>query len=148
MTAPEVTRYLAFPDELKTEEGARQLLEATLQAYDSPEPFFALAAEEKASRAFVGCCGINLLDGYAVELFYAVVPEYWGRGFATEMGQALTSYALDVLGVTMVKAFIVPGHEASKRVAEKLGFQEAGLVENLHFKEQVHQYILAKVDPK
>lgn len=146
MTTPEATRFLAFPDETKTEDGAKQLLEVTLEAYDSEEPLFALAVEEKASHTFVGCCGVNPLDEQSVEVFYAVVPEHWGRGIATEMTQALTSYLLEEASVTKIKAFIVPGHAASKRVVEKLGFRDTGLVENPNFEEKVHQYVLAQED--
>lgn len=91
MTTPEVTRCLSFPDEMKTQKGAEQLLETTLQAYDSSEPLFALAVEEKASHAFVGCCGVNPLEEQTVEIFYAVMPDHWGKGIATEIGQALVS---------------------------------------------------------
>ena len=98
MTIPEATRYLAFPDEIKTREGAKRLFESTLTSYDSEEPLFALAVEEKASHAFVGCCGVNSLDEQEVEIFYAVIPEFQGQGMATEMAQALTSdYATDFL---------------------------------------------------
>ena len=43
----------------------------------------------------MGCCGANPLDEQAVEIFYAVVPAFWGRGIATEMAQALTSYLFE-----------------------------------------------------
>lgn len=144
MTTPEVTRYLAFPDETKTTEGAIQLLESTIASYDSENPIFALAVEEKVSRAFVGCCGVHPLDPREVEIFYAVVPECWGRGTATEMTHALTSYLFNQAGVHVVKAFIVPGHEASKRVARKVGFRDTGLVTNPNFSDRVHQYVLAR----
>ena len=144
MTTPEVTRTLAFPEEIITAERAAQLLEATLISYDSEKPLFALAVEEKASHAFVGCCGVNPLDEGVVEIFYAVAPECWGRGLATEMAQALTSYLFEQAGVNVVKAFIVPGHEASKRVARKVGFRDTGLVANPNFSEEVHQYVLTQ----
>jgi ribosomal-protein-alanine N-acetyltransferase len=144
ITNPEATRYLAFPDEMKTHKGAEQLLEETIQAYDTTEPLFALAVEEKATHNFVGCCGVNPLEEQTIEIFYAVVPKHWGRGIATEMAQALTSYFFDGSDVKVIKAFIVPGQEASKRVAEKVGFQDTGLVENPNFKEKVHQYELVK----
>lgn len=146
MTTREVTRYLAFPKEMKTHEGAKQLLDKTLQAYDSAKPLFALAVEVKASHNFVGCCGVNPLDQQTAEIFYAVVPDYWGRGIATEVAETLTSYLFENLSVKVIKAFIVPGQEASKHVAEKVGFQNTGLVKNPNFKQKVHQYELVKSD--
>lgn len=146
MTTPEATRFLAFPDDTKTPKGAKHLLQRTIQAYDSTEPLFSLAVEEKASNSFVGCCGVNPLEEQTAEIFYAVVPEHWGRGIATEVAQALTSYLLDGSDVRGIKAFIVPGQEASKRVAEKVGFEDTGLVENPNFNRKVHQYVLMKED--
>lgn len=51
---------------MKIIEGTEQLLKAILQAYNASEPLFALAVEDKVSRAFVGCCEINPLDEQTV----------------------------------------------------------------------------------
>lgn len=144
MTNPKVTRYLAFPDEIKTQSGAKKLLHETIQAYDTSEPLFALAVEEKSSDAFAGCCGLNPLEEKTVEIFYTILPKFWGQGMAAEIAKALVSYLFEKLNIEIVKAFVVPGHEASKRVAEKVGFQETGLVENPNFDKKVHEYILVK----
>ncbi len=142
MTNKSATRFLAFPDETKTREGARQLFEDTVQSYDTEEPFFALAVEEKASQNFAGCCGVNPLEENTAEIFYAVIPERWGRGIATETAEELTRYLFEKTDTKTIKAFIVPGHEPSRRVAEKVGFQNTGLVENPNFQQKVHEYVL------
>ena len=151
MTNPQVTRYLTFPEAMKTADGAKQVLESTLSAYDSDKPLFALAVEERVSHAFVGCCGGNPLNEGEIEIFYALLPEYWGQGMATDMTRILTSFLLDQKDVGVVKAFIVPEHEASRRVVEKVGFRNMGLVTNPNFcsdqqdgafPEKVLEYIL------
>lgn len=145
MTTPEATRYLAFGDEIKTAAGARQLFASTLASYDSEQPLFALAVEEKVSGVFAGCCGISPLGRGEAEIFYALLPQHWRRGLATEIAQALTAHLFAETDTRQIKAFIMPGHEASKRVAEKTGFRDTGLVVNQNFSEKVHQYVLARL---
>jgi RimJ/RimL family protein N-acetyltransferase len=55
-----------------------------------------------------------------VEVGWALVPELWGRGYATELGAAAVDVAFG-LGVTEVVAFTLPHNAASRRVMEKLG---------------------------
>jgi ribosomal-protein-alanine N-acetyltransferase len=57
-----------------------------------------------------------------VEVGWAVAPERWGQGLATEMGAAAVGVAFGALGLSEVVAFTLPGNTASRRVMEKLGF--------------------------
>ena len=58
-----------------------------------------------------------------VELGYAVMPERWGEGFATELGDAALRVAFDVLELADVVAYTLPHNRASRRVMEKLGME-------------------------
>jgi RimJ/RimL family protein N-acetyltransferase len=57
-----------------------------------------------------------------VEVGYAIVPERWGQGLATEMAQAAVTVAFGELGLTDVVAFTLTHNAASRRVMEKAGF--------------------------
>jgi [ribosomal protein S5]-alanine N-acetyltransferase len=57
-----------------------------------------------------------------VEVGYAIVPERWGQGLATEMTQAALEVAFGALGLDDVVAFTLPTNVASRRVIEKSGF--------------------------
>jgi RimJ/RimL family protein N-acetyltransferase len=57
-----------------------------------------------------------------VEVGWAVAPEHWGRGLATELGEAALGVAFDVLALGDVVAYALPHNAASRRVMEKLGF--------------------------
>jgi ribosomal-protein-alanine N-acetyltransferase len=57
-----------------------------------------------------------------VELAYALAAEYWDRGLATEMAQAILKLAFERLGLTNVVCFTLPTNRASRRVMEKVGF--------------------------
>ncbi|OYV91675.1 MAG: hypothetical protein B7Z73_05390 [Planctomycetia bacterium 21-64-5] len=69
----------------------------------------------------IGFCGFN--DGFPpdVELAWRLRPDYWGRGLATEIAQAVMEYGWNEFGFDRLVSVIHPENRASVRVAEKLG---------------------------
>jgi ribosomal-protein-alanine N-acetyltransferase len=57
-----------------------------------------------------------------IEASWAIVPERWGQGLATELAHACVDVAFDQLGLLDLVAFTLPGNAASRRVMEKAGF--------------------------
>jgi RimJ/RimL family protein N-acetyltransferase len=57
-----------------------------------------------------------------VELGYALLPEFWGHGYATEAGAGALEHARTELGLTEVVAFTLRGNQASLAVMQRLGF--------------------------
>jgi [ribosomal protein S5]-alanine N-acetyltransferase len=74
---------------------------------------------------FAGCCGLRpyKLEERILELGFHFRSVYWGKGFASEAGQAAITYAFSVLGAKGLFAGHHPENAASGRVLEKLGFQ-------------------------
>ena len=54
---------------------------------------------------------------------YALMAEYWGRGFATEMAEGILAVAFGRLHMTEVVCFTLTTNRASQRVMEKAGFE-------------------------
>jgi RimJ/RimL family protein N-acetyltransferase len=80
------------------------------------------AVEEKATGALIGRCGFTNQPGWpAFELGWTIVPEYQGRGYATEAAHMLLQYAFTALDQPRVTSLIHPDNAPSRRVAEKLG---------------------------
>lgn len=70
----------------------------------------------------------------SAEIGYELLPAFWNRGYMTEALQVLLAYAFEVLQLHTISANIDPGHVASRRVLEKLGFvREAHFRENYFF---------------
>lgn len=65
------------------------------------------------------------VNGNEAEIAWVIGAEWHGRGYATEAAAALMAH-LD--GVERFVAFIMPGHVASQRVADKLGMVMTGAV--------------------
>jgi [ribosomal protein S5]-alanine N-acetyltransferase len=57
-----------------------------------------------------------------VEVAWAIKPERWGEGLATEMARAAIASAFGPLGLLELIAFTLPHNHASRRVMEKTGF--------------------------
>lgn len=60
------------------------------------------------------------------ELAYWVTPSEWGNGYATTASRLLLDHAFTQLGLHRIEASVVASNHASRRVLEKLGFQEEG----------------------
>jgi ribosomal-protein-alanine N-acetyltransferase len=57
-----------------------------------------------------------------VEIGWAVTPERWNQGIATELGAASLEVAFGPRALADVVSFTLPDNLASRRVMEKLGF--------------------------
>jgi RimJ/RimL family protein N-acetyltransferase len=58
-----------------------------------------------------------------VEAGWAIVPERWGQGLATELALACVEVGFGELGLLEIVAFTLPTNVASRRVMEKSGFR-------------------------
>ena len=81
---------------------------------------------DKGTGRFVGRGGLRRVTIHGrpeVEIAYALMPGYWGRGLATEMAQVSVDVALGPLGLHELVAYTIPTNHASRRVMAKLGFR-------------------------
>ena len=77
---------------------------------------------EVAAGGFGGRPG----DNARLTVGYHVHEDHRGAGYATELLDLLTTWALAQPGVSSVRATIKPENAASLRVAEKAGFEQVG----------------------
>jgi RimJ/RimL family protein N-acetyltransferase len=80
---------------------------------------------DRAADATIGRGGLQhaLVEGVdEVEAGWAIAPERWGQGLATELALASVDVGFGHLGLTEIVAFALPDNVASRRVMEKAGF--------------------------
>jgi RimJ/RimL family protein N-acetyltransferase len=80
---------------------------------------------DRSSAQLVGRGGLQhtFVTGHAeVEVAWAIIPELWGRGLATELARMSIDAAFGPLGHPEVIAYTLPDNRASRRVMEKTGF--------------------------
>jgi len=104
---------------------------ASLRILTGPDPWrLGFAVVHPESRAVIGSGGYKGppdSDGM-VEIAYGIAPAYQGRGYATEVAQALISYAVDHGAVQLLRAHTWPQANASTKVLTKCGFEFIGEV--------------------
>ena len=80
---------------------------------------------DRASGAMVGRGGLQWTHATGadeIEVGWAIVPEWWNRGLATEMAVLAVEVGLRDLALRSIIAFTMPHNVASRRVMEKAGF--------------------------
>ncbi len=104
------------------EEARTYITNAALNSY-AKNGFGLAAVVIKETGEVTGMCGLIRRDTLPdVDLGYAFLPRYWGKGYAVESAQAWLKFGWDKAGLTRVVAIVDPANEPSVRVLEKLGF--------------------------
>jgi RimJ/RimL family protein N-acetyltransferase len=117
-------RVMATLGGLRSEDETRQAHRRNLEHWER-HGYGLWAFRDRTDRRFAGRGGLRrvLVEGAEeVELAYAFIPEFWGRGLATEMARAILVLAFEHLGLNDVVCFTLPTNLASRRVMEKAGF--------------------------
>jgi ribosomal-protein-alanine N-acetyltransferase len=100
-----------------------------LQNANSPDPWrFGFAAFHKIDNIVMGMAGFTAPPDPqgAVEIAYGIDPTYQGKGYATEVAQALVDYAVQIGHASIIRAHSLPETNASTRVLDKCGFKKIG----------------------
>lgn len=84
----------------------------------------------KETGQLIGTCGLHSWepDDYRAEVVSVLGKEFWGQGLMTEALRAVIDYSFEELGLYRLQAKIEPQNLASRRLYEKLGFREEGLL--------------------
>lgn len=108
---------------VRTLESARGFILDGPVAMYAHQGFGLYLVELKETCAPVGICGLVKRDWLTdVDLGFAFLPEFRGRGFASEAGLATLEYGRHSLGLDRIAAIVVPENQASIQVLRKLGF--------------------------
>ena len=119
---PEVIRYVGNQPFASLEVARDVLVAAPLKDY-ATYGYGRFACVLKQTGEVVGFCGPKFLpDTQDVDLGYRFLPNFWGKGLATESARAVIGYARDQLGLPRLVGWVHPDNVASARVLTKLGF--------------------------
>jgi len=78
----------------------------------------------KEGKQFVGWAGLSYLPEFdEVDLGYRFLPEFWGKGLATEVSRAILKYGFNELQLERIIAMAMKENKASIRVMQKVGMQ-------------------------
>ncbi len=109
---------------IRSESETRDFIRSSIEHWERHRYGFWIF-RDRADGRFIGRAGLHNveIDGAReIEIAYAVMPEFWRRGFATEMARAILDIAAK-LGIRNIVAFTLPTNLASRDVMEKAGFR-------------------------
>ncbi len=110
---------------LRTEEQTRDNLEWNLNQWKE-NGFGLWLFYLKDTKEWVGCAGLRRVEvgGHEeIELGYALMPQFWKLGLATEMAKACIEIAFEVIRLDNIVSFTLTTNKASQCVMEKAGLQ-------------------------
>ena len=92
--------------------------------------FYDWAVVNKADGKVIGTAGFTRFDIFnnTGEIGYVLNSEYWGRGLAAEASRAVITFGFEVLGLRRIEAKYMIENTSSRRVAEKCGMSEEGIL--------------------
>lgn len=133
--APFILRILNTPGWLqfigdrnvKTLEVAQQYTQDKLINGYEKFGFGMYAVRLKETNETIGMCGLVKRDHLQhVDIGYAFLPEFGGKGYALEATAAVLRYANETLTFDPILAIVTPGNLGSIKLLEKLDFALQG----------------------
>jgi RimJ/RimL family protein N-acetyltransferase len=125
---PDVVRYLY--SEVMQPERLAESMDRRLQStrLEVEGDMLELAAELRDGGQFVGAMTFFYRSTVHQrgELGYIILPQYAGRGFATEGARALLAIGFDQMGLHRIEAQCDARNVASARVMERIGMRREG----------------------
>lgn len=80
---------------------------------------------DKSTNELIGRGGLRrvvISDVEEIELGFALLPEFWQQGYATEIAQACIKIAFEKIKLDNIVSFTLTSNLKSQRVMEKSGF--------------------------
>lgn len=94
-------------------------------------------AELKSDSSFIGWFALKPLPKLEeIEVGYRLLPEYWGKGLATEGSRALIKYGFEKCGLEKIVAIANPQNLASQKVLLKCGLMPNGTIPDPFSKDE------------
>jgi RimJ/RimL family protein N-acetyltransferase len=118
---PEVMRFLDDGKVRTRDRIERETLPVILAGYHHGGGYW--AAIDRTSGAFLGWALLRWDHDRTYELGYRLLRSAWGRGYATELAQALVHKAFTELGADRVTATTMTVNAGSRRVMDKAGLR-------------------------
>lgn len=91
----------------------------------------------------IGLCGLLHRDFLKdVDLGFAVLSKYWGKGYAFEAAQGTLTYGAEVLGHRRIVGFTSLNNEKSANLLQKLGMKDEGTIKYVSSSEDVRLFAI------
>ena len=125
----EVARYETWCHPGYTRDDAASYVNWWRRAWADGQAYY-FAVEEQATGDFLGSCGLSgpLRDHRRAGLGYWIRSDRTGQGFATDAARTVMHFGFTELGLNRIELECAVDNVASRRVAEKLGCIQEGVL--------------------
>jgi RimJ/RimL family protein N-acetyltransferase len=91
----------------------------------------------------IGICGLVKRDFLEdVDVGFAFLPRFWGKGYAFEAASAVMGYAQSVLGIKRIVAITSEDNHASAKLLKKLGLNFEAMIPYAGTDEEVRLFAI------
>jgi ribosomal-protein-alanine N-acetyltransferase len=128
---PDVMRYIS--NEALNAEIGNSRFGKVLQTNEQYQDLGIFAVHEIGTGSYVGLSKLTHISSGTAELGYALLPDFWGKGYGTEISQRMLELAYSIPRLHTLEAYIHPDNTASQHILEKCGFQfwKGGMKNNM-----------------
>ncbi|MGG4457053.1 GNAT family N-acetyltransferase [Brevibacillus porteri] len=114
---------------LRTPEDARNYILNGAVAMYASHGFGLYLVELKEGNVPIGLCGLIKRDSLEdVDIGFALLPAYWGTGYAFEAASAVLTHGKEVVGLKRIVAITNPDNTSSANLLKKIGLQDKGMI--------------------
>ncbi|UPW82673.1 GNAT family N-acetyltransferase [Lysinibacillus sp. Ag94] len=129
MNDPSWLQFIGDRGVKTVEEACEYIVNGPLRMYEQFGFCFYLV-ERKDDQIPLGLCGFAKRESLEdVDIGFAFLPKYWGKGYAYEAASATLAYGIDILGLNRIVAITTQDNEASAKLLEKIGLKFERLVQ-------------------
>jgi RimJ/RimL family protein N-acetyltransferase len=128
---------------IRTIEAARDyILKGPVEMY-SRLGFGLYLVELKEEGVPIGICGLIKREALEdVDIGFAFLPAFWGKGYAYESASAVMEYGKRTFGLTRLAAVTSPDNYVSAGLLEKLGFNFERMIKLSDDSEEVRLFTI------
>lgn len=118
-----VNRFLASHEAIRTREDAEQRLRDYIEGQDHRG--FSQWKATLHDGGFAGRAGFSVYpETSEVALSICLKPNFWGKGYASELAGALVPWFFENTYFTHLIAFVAAGNDPARRMVEGIGFSQ------------------------
>ncbi|TKH05887.1 GNAT family N-acetyltransferase [Peribacillus simplex] len=148
---PDVLRYYGQPPLTNTDQ-VKQIIRNFSKNFDEKRGI-KWGIELKGKDGIIGTIGFQewFHEHKRAELSYALFPNYWGNGYATEAVRKVIYYGFNELDLSRIGAIVFIENKASNKLLTNIGFKKEGILRNYMYQNDVsfdtNLYSLLSVKP-
>ncbi|MFJ7921580.1 GNAT family N-acetyltransferase [Lysinibacillus fusiformis] len=124
------------------EEAALYIENGAIRMYEQ-FGFCLYVVEKTEDQTPIGICGFVKRDNLEdVDIGFAFLPDYWGKGYAYEAASAVLAYGLETLGFNRIVAITTQDNHASAKLLERIGLQFEKVIQFSNDSEELRLFSL------